>query len=454
MDDQDFEVQISNLDELETEAAHKAISTIEFHSPGFLPRQRKQQLAVTIGIVLLSILLLLGNYEPTRTSALKWLMSPTPTSIHALVPELDRFYFVTNPSWGHLSIDGKPVPHLPSLGEAPFKLAYGHHMLRWLAEPFQPQHCILSVPIQVNSDTCQIGTAIHTVSGLDASLIVFSDSLAMLSHEQRDALTQAVQSTLDAQKSTDIVLPGEAYAVSTNKQHFALAAQPLRATLHFQLDTDPTSLAFCVNNLERSISMKHPCSVDEQDCRLFCSANGVFQTARAEWNVFGVIRFIWDYATLDGRAVMSNQPDTTDSLVGDAQLVPMHITWDGTVWHVTTSFTNVSIAESVPSDPICFPAEDELNFYGTFLSDLPLSLNTPIQYFGGSIHAAGCLVVVTLQPGASNQASSSQQPVAYCLHRFGVFVAANSVAYQFWPHIPLADAHEQELAHQLLLAEA
>lgn len=39
--------------------------------------------------------------------------------------------------------------------------------------------------------------------------------------------------------------------------------------------------------------------------------------------------------------------------------------------------------------------------------------------------------------------------VAYCLHRFGVLLAANDAAGRAWLYRPRADAYEQGLARQL-----
>ncbi len=45
--------------------------------------------------------------------------------------------------------------------------------------------------------------------------------------------------------------------------------------------------------------------------------------------------------------------------------------------------------------------------------------------------------------------STASPLVAYCLHRFGVLLAANDLAHRLWPYLPLADANEQHLAQQM-----
>jgi hypothetical protein len=449
MDEQDFEIQISDLDGSDTEATSKHVSSVPLHSPRFSLKQRKLQVAATVGSVLLSIMLILGSYEPARITVTNILVHPSPT----LAANIDLFYFDTNPSWGHLFIDGQLIPRLPPIGDSPLKLEHGRHIVVWHVDPFQPQRCVLSVPPQSGGNTCQIGPTIQTASQIEALLIIFSTSLRTLPQDQHGALVLAIQAALDAQKSTDIVQQGEVYAVALNEQHLATARQPLRATLHFQLDTNLTSQAFCTNNPEKPSNIEQTCVINQEDCRLLCSTAEVFQPAIAEWSVFGVVRFVWDYTTADGHYVAGNQPDAVESTVRDEHLIPMHITWDGERWHVITSFNDSTIAESVPTDPTCFPAQDDLEVYKTVVSALPRGVSINTEYFSESLHAAGCAVMITLQLKPAST-PLSLEPVAYCLHRFGVFIAVNDVAHKYWPNMPQADIYEVQLTHQLLIAGA
>jgi hypothetical protein len=97
---------------------------------------------------------------------------------------------------------------------------------------------------------------------------------------------------------------------------------------------------------------------------------------------------------------------------------------------------------------VCSPAQDEL---ATLIQTLPGGSSMDVQFYTGRVHAAGCLVLINLGSDSSNTSPSSQS-VAYCLYRFGVFVAVNDVAHKFWPDMRLADTYERELAHQMLLA--
>jgi hypothetical protein len=61
------------------------------------------------------------------------------------------------------------------------------------------------------------------------------------------------------------------------------------------------------------------------------------------------------------------------------------------------------------------------------------------------------MITLQLKPAST---PLSLEPVAYCLHRFGVFIAVNDVAHKYWPNMPQADTYEVQLTHQLLIAGA
>ena len=66
--------------------------------------------------------------------------------------------------------------------------------------------------------------------------------------------------------------------------------------------------------------------------------------------------------------------------------------------------------------------------------------------------ADGCGVVMTPHPGPDMTLTSPASPslVAYCLHRFGVLLAANDVAHHQWPYLPVANIREKQLAQRLV----
>ena len=121
-------------------------------------------------------------------------------------------------------------------------------------------------------------------------------------------------------------------------------------------------------------------------------------------------------------------------------LVPLGITWNNPGWQVSALFPN---SQAPFGDPVCDSAiGDAQALAGDFVID-----NLPVQVqdrsLSGANPASGCLLVIT-------PTSTTTKPiVAYCMHRFGVLLAANDMAHRLWPYLPVADAYEQQLAHQL-----
>jgi len=289
----DFEIEIADIDELEA-ASSSAKPLRPLLSPRFSPRQRKMQLVITSTIVVLAILLILGSTATVREFVGRALVVPTPTPVPTSELEADLFYIQANPPWGHLSIDGHEVAHLPRINvDPPLHLSQGQHVLIWHADPFPPQSCTLSVPARYRTDTC-------TEYG---SIITFAASLNMLPAVQRALLIQATQMALDSTRSSETIQPGELYAfapgISGSENNpcritpqsvlcFAAAKQPLRATLRFQLDTDTSPGTPC--------SISQACIINGRDCRLFCDGPGGTVSPSAiipEWNVLAVVRSLW-----------------------------------------------------------------------------------------------------------------------------------------------------------------
>lgn len=455
-------VEITDIDSLDGVAAdNKTASSIKpQRSPvGPSAHRPRLQLVVTAGIVVLALLIILGSTAPVRELVSGAFIRPAPTPTPTLAPGADLFYVQGNPPWGQLSIDGKVLAHLPHMSlDPPLRLSRGRHVLVWKADPFLTSSCTVSVPPSFITDTCGYHQAVQLDSGLSAYIITFYVSLASLAAGQRNALVQAAQAALDAQQSSDIVQPGELFALSPNDPKcryapgqplcYVTARQPLKATLSFQLDANEASDKPCIDPEPPS------CTFSYQNCHLFCPGLDSGSPAVQAWDVLAPVRPLWEFATLDGQVLERDIPDNSlwDSATGqtiDESLVPLDITWDSLGWHVTVSH-DASAQGSGFFDPACAAALDEVQSF-----EPPAVAGEPVypqwQFASGTVPAAGCIALGSPQPwpGITPTPSSSQAAVAYCLHRFGVNLAANDLAHRYWPYLPVADAREQLLAQQL-----
>src|SRR5438067_399563 len=329
----DFAVEITDLDKPGT-ASHK------------LPRasSRRYRLPVTVetaGMIALALLIILETATPVRELGGTLFARHTPTPIPTLFPGEDLFYIRAEPPWGHLMLDGQVVRHLPDIGvQAPLRLSGGRHTLIWQAEPFSEQQCLLSVPVNYAIETCTVNRTVQMRSGIFAFIVTFSESLDTLPDIQRSTLVEAARQALDTQQSTDDVRVGERYVLSPQNAAcrparpeplcYGIASQLLKATLRFQLDTNPASPETC-------LGPEPGCTFLNQSCYVFCSA-GVDAPGRP-WVVFAPVLPLWTFTTSNGSILERDVPDNSlyDYATGqtaDESLVTFSITWDNLGWHV------------------------------------------------------------------------------------------------------------------------
>ena len=463
-DDSIIEIaDINELDDIAADSGRESSSSARSSGAGleprFSPRQRWVQLIITTSIVVLAVLVILGSTASVRELARGVFIRPTSTPVPALAPGADLFYVQGSPPWGQLSIDGHKVAHLPKISvDPPLRLSRGQHTLGWQAEPFQGQSCTVSIPSRYATDTCRYKATVQLNPGLMAWLLTFSISLATLSSEQRSALIEVARAATDTWQSTDIVRPGELYALSPQDPEckpsfpeplcYATAKQPMKAALSFQLDADAVANKSCAGP-------QPGCTFLYQNCHLFCTGSPPASSAAQEWDVFAPVRVVWEFVTLDGRILARDVPDNSlwdyaTGRVNNEALVPLRITWDSLGWHVTIA-ADVSVQNDGSLNPICGAAQKGVQLLQPPASATGAPVYPQWEFASGPLPAAGCLAVGTPQPDAFTTATPSTSPLLapYCLHRFGVVLAANDIAHRFWPDLPVADAYEQRLAQQL-----
>ncbi len=434
-------------------AAHSMVA------PRFSRRQRRLQAVITTTCVVLIVGVFLGSISSVRAVLGKTFTSLWPATSPAALDGVNAFYVDGTPSWGQLLVDGHLVAHLPKIGsDAPLQLASGQHHLVWQAAPFRSQACVVSIPINLVKDTCSYNKTIQDAHGYSVWLLTFSVSLALLPSLQRMALVQRVQQALDQQQSSILMHPHELYAIATSYavKMYAVgtnvqkATQPMMAAMHFQIDTDASMSVQCIDNTFGQ-PFSSACVFDGQDCRLLCSMPDFVQMLTfpaSAWIAFGVVHISWTYMTFNGQRITSDQPDRADVTVPDAYLMPLSISWLHGMWVVRTPFMDANLNLDSAAQPACLPAQADFNDIGAFTSAIPGNLTYTVSYHSLT-PSNGCLVAVMLQVISSGTASAAKPSYAYCLQRFGVFVAVNAVAHKLWPTMPMADQYETAFAQQL-----
>ncbi len=466
----DFEVEIISLDQPSVSGDRNDIPLIPLPSkirPTRRQPNRSLRLAIITSAVLLTFLVIPNGFATVQSMIRQAVLHPMSPSTQALPPGYDSFYMDKDITWAKVYVDERQVL-LPRIGiDEPLKLGRGHHLISWRADPFQPQSCLLSIPF-ASDDTCRFAfdTVVHKSAAYQ--IILLHESLNTLPLEQRTALVGTIQAELSKVFASETVQTGEQYAGESGP---VTARQPLRATLHFQLDSNSNWVCFA--NMQTHSGLL--CGIDRTDCRQLCSAPWQFRQQQSTvsvasgWSALAMTRSSWDYATENGHIVARDQPV---GFVGPGlgqQLLLLHIAWDS-VWHVKIFlgpelgppiYTYIKSrgvngryallltgAVQVADDPACTVARQ---FVLSGLAAGPQageSTHTIVRLVSSSNPATGCLVAVT----ATDKTNSTPAPIlqtAYYIVRFGLLLAANTEAYLLRPGLPRADAYELSLVQQL-----
>ncbi len=413
--------------------------------PAASVRRQRMQPVLILSVVVLVVLLIVVSLTPLRDVVLSHFQAATPTA--TMLPGEDLFYIGF--PWGSVSIDGRPMTHLPLSGkDPPLRLSVGLHRIVWQDRPFAPISCTVSVPSPPAGDVCPNveESTVRVAPGQSARSLIFNVSFALLPASQRAALLAQMQAALDTLSSTDIVQPGDLYVQNqpdglVGVGSIVKASQPLQATLHFVLDSDPNSQRACGESVD-------DCSQSGIDCHLICSTPA---TGGNSWQGVAIAYASWSYRVLSGKLLAHDQPDATSATFGTEHSVIFFLGWDGQHWHARVWSTEIYTPKQNVYDttnPTCAQMMSTINGatqYG--FAQAPPKEQMNWSFFAGPKSADGCLGVAVPQPGTTT--SSSQLPVAYCLYHFGVLLAASTAAHRYWPSWPVADSYEQGLVEQI-----
>ncbi len=447
----DADVEITDLDTGEHRPAR--VSPAARHTPrlrAWVGQRRRPLTAASAMLVVLAILLIVASSTSMRGLVAREIPTPVPTS--TLLPGLDLFYVDATPPWGHLWVDGHAIAQVPAPGiDIPLRLSRGRHLFTWRAAPFQDMQCTISVPQNYASDTCKASTQSY-LSGVFVSVVMLNDMLNNLPVDLQAALISATQHALDGQQSSDIVQPGEEYVLATqyapcqpalNEPNcYGAAKEALRATLRFQLDANPNSVEGC-------IGPEPNCTFLSQNCRLFCP--GITDTHASQWMAFIPAQSLWTFSTLEGRIVEQDVPDNliwdyVSKQPEDESLIAIQISWDSGEWNVTVP-RNAQVGFL---NPTCATADTGVQMLQTPVDAMGITIPLQWQFASSPNPAAGCVGIGTPNLQLLGNVTPTAFPPLYSLHRFGVVLAVNAQAHRFWPQLPLVDAHEKQLAAQLI----
>ncbi len=452
----DLQIEVSSLQPSSATSEPSAESTAAkplFASTRSRLAQRRRGIIVT-GVLVVTLVALTLTIAPTREALLGAVLGPTPTATMPVPAGEDNLYVSISPHWGAVTLDGKPLTNLPIEGiDQPFHLARGVHRIRWRFPPIIDISCRLTAPT-ASGDTCPLRVGILPGKKGIASVVTLQLSLANLAPAYRVPLLSAINAALNAHQSSETVRTGESYVDLAQSGTPTVAAQPLRATLSFVSDAEnPRAQCVAIDSGPGANCMMNG------DCREICTApwQPPPTSADSSWQAYVVAHPEWSYATLDGRAVADDQPDLGGQLQflgSDEHPMPITIGWDSSQWQARADFDS-PVAGSPFGDPACMTAQDEVGYQGILPPELPgqSSGGAGVMwlYVPGAPRAIGCLAAALPESaqGAPDTSAQGMAVAGLILHRFGVPVAVNAAAHQYWPELPMADAYEQAIAQHL-----
>jgi hypothetical protein len=386
-------------------------------------QQRRRVLSVLAGTLVLVALLLVSfvsvpGFGATLHQALHL---PSPTSAQVAVGG-DIVYFEHGLPWGSLLLDGKAVTNVDT--EQPYtgfeqlytsmRIPRGRHTLSYLAAPFPPLTCQISVPA-AQSDTCPLirsrGPQDVTPPFVAERVMNLGGDPSFLTASQMGSLVVAVTQAVSLLATSTTIPAGEHFAGTAGAE--TLAPSPMRAQLSYALATDPASI--------------YTIPGSARNCAVLCvtAAASYTHSTTDQWVVAAHVLPTWTYAMDNGIIIRGSAAPL--GVLPDS-VVPLSVNWDG-VWQV-------KLADSIASSPMCYIALNLIS--AEHLTGAPLST---LKMQPATNPADGCLVT-----GDAVDATGIPRIPFTVMYRFGLLLAVDDEARQLLPALPVADVQMQAMA--------
>lgn len=393
-------------------------------------QRRRWILRLSIIILALTLLVLVDNLLPTTPPPVQ----PTATPRN----DIASFYFPALPTWSSVTLDGKTLQSIPQQNSRnPLTVPNGEHTLTWNAQPFQPWSCTLTVPIASTQQADRCPVKVLTYADRTYLLLV-PVSLQQLPDDQRTALIETTQATLDTKQVTEEVRPGEQYTFAHEPANTYTANEQLTATHRLQLHTKTPPPASC-----QGLSLGQGCRISEQDCQSFCTLESwpLTDSNIPQWNIAALFHEIWSYQTASGQT-LSPRTSPDESAHYD-QFVTLQVRWIEQRWSVVFQTAESSTFD----DPLCIAPASIVLTQPQYQRAPGLDEVISWNFVSNAPQTASCLLAGFLR--ADINAKPQQASIAL-LSRFGILYTTNEKAHNLWPNLPQTDTEATRLADAML----
>jgi len=173
---------------------------------------------------------------------------------------------------------------------------------------------------------------------------------------------------------------------------------------------------------------------DGVDCVTLCTPTDIFATSSADqWALIAPVALTWRYATPSGQVVISDGPALAPGTV-PYDMIPLQVGWNDGEWQTPTAVLGAS-----ETDPVICPT-------GAHALNVAQAQTDGLRYqwpVTTSTAELGCLFAGSdTEPTTGNPTGS----IALVLYRAGALIAVNAQSHQVFPTLPMASAHERDLA--------
>jgi hypothetical protein len=400
-------------------------------APGARLSRIRRSLAGSVAVVstLLAIVVLVASIPSAEASIHQALNLPTPILTAAPPRGSNTLLLAHTVPWGRLSVDGRSLDDLHSFinridGYPALRLPSGAHTITYAADHFPSLTCAVTIPFT----TAPIAPAgLHACSVLpfldnhpppDAPAARLIDLLATLDRLAPDTLAQLKEEIDTTPPSAQtVVQPGERYLGPDGAVHVANA--PLPAQLVMRLNNDPT------------VSL--PVGDFPTKCAVLCAdlIQSAAPTQSPVWTLFANVTPAWRFGDIERSVTRPFAPATDVFADVVTQLVTVGVTYDQGRLRVEPRG-----AESA-SRLVFAAATNAVSDFGKKLtahypdgwSALPFIAHNP---------ADGCMIVIgTIQSSGDGFPGGKTLNVLY---QFGVLLAADQMAQDVLPELPVANA--------------
>jgi hypothetical protein len=377
------------------------------------PRRRLLQASATSLAIALAIAIILVTI-PDAASQLKAPLRLFRPELTATLPfGSDIILLAHTVPWGELHLE-RPDLHPVSLGfrerYPAYRLPPGQHTLFYVAAPFSPMQCKLSVPRR-SDDDCTLATSRNGIANdPDAStrLIDAGASVKQLDLGDRHELQTLLETGIAYPPLT--IEPGTHYLGQSGK--VAVAGERLTVTMSMGAVTPPSTAALVDD--------------DMQPCREICNLDSAQDYLTWKLSLWAAPH--WTYGAADGDTFTAYGAPAQDQDVAS-------VLWRDGTWVLDT--------QNGLGDPCDFRVFIEL----ISVNSGGAGLDTFTQYGGNSPVVAnpanGCVFEF------HTQEHPSDHPRPEVLYRLGVLLATNADAQRIFPDLPVAAGAERDIAQAI-----